>query len=449
MTEPSTHRRPSFATSAATTFGTNALTAVLSFVSVLVVARALGPQGRGEVAFLIAIGLLTSHLAALSLQEAKANFAGAEPHLRPSLATNAVAFTLVLSAVAVVALIALVTVFPAVAGEIDLDLIWIPIVAVPAVILKLYLNFLVQADYAFTVTNVAWLLGPATTATLNVALVAVDRLSVTTAGVAWVAGQALGAATLVWYVSRHAGFGRPDLPLARRTLAFGLKAHSGRVLAIGNYRADQWLVGAIAGSRELGLYSVAMAWADMLFYLSGVLVLVQRPDLVRASAKEAAKRAARVLRVALMLTGPVCLVLVLAAPILCVVTFGEDFRGAVDDLRMLALGGFGIVTLDLVGNALTAQRRPLLTAAATAVAFLVMLTLDLILIPHWGGLGAATAATVGWMAGGLAAGFLFLRAFHQPATELVPRGADIAWLGSRLRGFRSSRRAGSRDEPHE
>ena len=55
-------------------------------------------------------------------------------------------------------------------------------------------------------------------------------------------------------------------------------------MLLGNYRLDQWFVGAIAGSRELGLYSVAVAWAEALWYLPTALASVQRPDLVRAAA---------------------------------------------------------------------------------------------------------------------------------------------------------------------
>src|SRR5215211_2606804 len=183
-------------------------------------------------------------------------------------------------------------------------------------------------------------------------------------------------------------------------------------MALGNYRLDQWLLGAISGTRELGLYSVAVAWAEILFYLPGVLVIVQRPFLVRASAAEAARRASAVFRLAIILSAPSAALVVLLAPLLCVTVFGHDFAGSVDDLRILALGAFGVVGLELLGNALTAQRRPMLTSGALAISFAVTVALDIALIPAHGGAGAALASVLAYTAGGAAVMFMFVRAFR-------------------------------------
>jgi len=410
------------------TYATNLGVAVLSLVNVLVVARALGPAGRGDVAFLIAVALVTGHLVSLSVQESNANLAGSHPELRPGLATNSLLFALSLGLVAAAVVAGLTAAFPRVGGEADRGLLVFALACVPTVLVKLYLGLLVQADYGFAVTNAAWLAGPLTTALANGVLTALGAITVTAAIAAWAVGQALGAGLLCAYVARHAGFGRPDPGLARRSLTFGLKAHVGRLMQVGNYRADQWLLGAISGSRELGLYSIAVAWAELLTYVPGVLVLVQRPDLVRARAREAGRRAARVCRVAFVVSGAAAALLVSAAPLLCVTVFGERFRGSIDDLRVLALGAFGIVALELLTNVLTAQRRPILGSAAFGVAFVLTIALDLALIPAYGGLGAAIATAVAYTGGGIAAALIFARAMGRPLRELVPGAADLSWL---------------------
>ena len=86
-------------------------------------------------------------------------------------------------------------------------------------------------------------------------------LTVTTAMIAWLAGQTLSTVLLAWYQARRLdGFGRPDRALMRRSLTFGTKSHLSHVISLGNWRLDQWFVGGMAGSRELGYYSVAVSW---------------------------------------------------------------------------------------------------------------------------------------------------------------------------------------------
>jgi O-antigen/teichoic acid export membrane protein len=430
-------RRPSLSTSALTTFGTSIAVAVLSLVNVLIVARALGPTGRGNVAFLTTIAYLISQLALLGVEQANVNLASGEPGTRRALATNSIILAVVFGVAAVAAVAGVIAVFPSVGGEADAGLRWLALASVPMLVLETYLLLLVRADYAFHVANAAYMVVPVTAVTVNAIFFALGWISVATAVATWIGGQVLATVVLASYLrKRLAGFGRPDAPLARRAVGFGIKAHWGRVMMLGNYRVDQWLVGAMAGSRELGLYSVAVAWAEALFFLPTAIASVQRPDLVRSSRKEAVRQAATAFRATVLVTVPAIVVMVAAAPLLCVLAFGDEFRGSVDDLRVLTAGAIGIVALKLLGNALTAQRKPTLESAAIAAAFVVTIAVDVALIPRHGGLGAAVASTVAYSVGGVAVAFLFARAFGTRLGVLAPRAGDVAALGRFVRAAR-------------
>jgi O-antigen/teichoic acid export membrane protein len=425
-------RRLTFRANVLLSYGTNLAVAVLALVNILIVARALGATGRGDVAFLSAIVYLTANLAALGIHEANANVGAAEPERRPALATNSLVLALVFSALSDAIVLGLVAIFPAVGGDVDQTLLWVSLATVPILILQLYLQYLIQSDYRFVVTNIAWLLSPIVNVLVNGTFAALGTITVGTAVITNLSGQALTSLVLLWYAARRfSGFGRPDLALARRSLAFGLRSHAGRIMLLGNYRLDQWLLGAISGSRELGLYSVAVSWAEVLFYLPTALASVQRPDLVRAGRRHAARHAAAVFRGAVILTALLAAVLVAAAPILCVTVFGEEFRGSIDDLRILALGGFGIVALKQLGNTLTAQRRPTLASTAIGVGFVSTVVLDVLLIPRYGGVGAALASSLSYTVGGVAVVVIFSRALGISPRELLPRRVDVARL-SRL-----------------
>jgi O-antigen/teichoic acid export membrane protein len=284
--------------------------------------------------------------------------------------------------------------------------------AIPVLVLQVYLLHLALAQYLFAVCNMAWLVPPLLNVAANGVLAAFGVLSVQGAVCVWLVGQALATLVLVWAVIRRlGGFGPPQRPLAREMLVFGTKAHLGRVMLVGNYRVDQWILGAVAGPSALGVYSVAVAWSESLFFLPTAFSSVQRPDLVRATPDEARAQAARSFRQALLLTAVLAVALVALAPFLCVVIFGEDFRASIGPLRILALGAPGIIALKLFGSALTAQRKPLRETAAIGVAFVTILALDAVLIRYHEAVGAAVASSIAYTIGGVAAAAIFVKTF--------------------------------------
>lgn len=430
--------RHSLLRSGLVTFGSNFGGAALSLLNVLVMARALGPVGRGDVAFLTTIAFLVPWMVSLGIDQANVNFAGRERSIGPALASNSLIFAVVLGTIGTGLVALLVVLVPAAGGEGDPALRWLILVSMPMLVAQIFLKQLAVAYYGFIVLNLGYFLPPILNVCVNGGLALFGELTVEAAIITWLAGQAIATLFAIGYVLlRLDGFGRPDPALGRRQLAFGLKAHAGRVMLLGNYRVDQWILGAIAGSRELGLYSIAVAWAETLFFLPNALAAVQRPDLVRAAREVAARQAAVVFRVVMAVTAVMALGIVIAAPLLCTGVFGDSFAGSVDDLRVLVLGGFGIGALKLLGNALTARDRPLLESAAIGVAFVTIIALDFLLIPGLGGLGAAIASTVAYSAGGVAVTVLFVRTLGAPAGDLVPRASDAraakGMIMSRLR----------------
>jgi O-antigen/teichoic acid export membrane protein len=439
-------RRPSLVGSAVMTYGANAAAAVLSLVNVLIVARALGPVGRGDVAFLITVATMTGQLAGFSVQESVANLAGKEPEVRARLAGTGVVLSIVLGWAGALVVAGAVALVPAVGGEVDRTLLWLTLASLPLVIVRVYFSFQLQADYAFVATNAAWVSGPATTALTSAVLGLLGVLTVGIAIGAWIAGQALGVLILAVYQARHAGFGRPDAGLARRALSFGLKLHPTRFMDVATYRGDQWLVGSIAGSRELGVYSVAVAWAEALFYLPGVLALVQRPDLVRAGRERAVALVSQVFRVTVMLAAAAAIVLIVLAPVLCVWIFGDEFEGAVDQLRILALSACGISAVVLLSVAMIAQDRPLAATATGLTTFLAALALSVVLIPLQGGDGAAIARTLAYTLGGAGALLIFKRTLGGAPRDLIPRRTDLAWLSNIRRRRRAAQAEAAGEE---
>ena len=427
-------RPSSFLSRVVLTYGANVGASVLALANVLIVARALEATGRGQIAFLTTIALLTSQLAALGIPEANSTFSGKRPGLVRPLATNSVLAALAVGGIAIGIVAVLIALFPAIGGkDIPSDLRWIALAMIPVLMLGVSLHGLVVAQYGFRARTAAWLVTPVLTVVANGTMFALGELTVGRALVSWCAGQVLATGILAWFIARRlTGFGRPDAALGRRAMAFGVQAHTGRVLYQGNYRADQWMLGSIAGSHALGIYSVAVAWTEALFFLPSALALAQLPDVTRADEREAGRQAAAVFRVATALSVICVIGMVVLAPFLATVVFGDEFAAATGQIRVLALGAFGIAALKILGQTLTAQARPMLETAGVAATFIVVIGLDILLIPGHGGMGASIASLAGYTAGGLCMAAIFGRALGVRARDLVPRRDELAALVRRL-----------------
>lgn len=432
-------RGRSIAAAAAYTYATNLAVAVFSLVNVIIVARYLGPAGRGDVAFLTAIAGVVAYLFTMGVEESNANLAASQAEHRRTLATNSVLLAFPFGLLGACAVALLVYFVPAAAGEASARLWALTLGSLGVIVLGTYLRFFIRADYGFAVTNVAVLATPVLNVVVNGLFALLGILTVGTAVTTWIAGQVLGTLILVWWVARRmGGFGPPSVALMRTTLGFGLKSHLGHVTLLGNYRLDQWILGAVRGSRELGLYSVAVAWAEALSYLPAALAAVQRADLVRATRERAAQLAAVGFRVATSITAVLAVAVIAAAPLLCTVTFGQEFEGSIDDLRVLALGGFGVVALKLFGSALVAQRMPTRSSVALATGLVVTILLDVLLIPPYGGMGAAVASTAAYTVAGTMMATLYAKRLGARASELVPRTSDAAWAVAAYRRVRGA-----------
>jgi Na+-driven multidrug efflux pump len=128
-----------------------------------------------------------------------------------------------------------------------------------------------------------------------------------------------------------------------------------------------------------------------------------------------------------------------------VTLFGEQFQGSVVELRILVIGSVGMLALTVFGNALVAQRRPVLSSVAMGAGFVCTVVLDVLLIPPYAGIGAAVASTIAYSVAGAAMTFFFVRALGGKAAELLPTAAEVSWLfgtarrsiGQLARTFRS------------
>ena len=397
------------------------------FVALVVVARALGPGGRGTIAFIAVTAILSARVTRLGVSDAAIVFAAQRPHLRPSLLTNLVLSVTVAAVVAAAAvsaaLLAVPSWRPSGIGDAELAILALGILA----------SALVDAGYSFvlgcsrfglhaviTVTT-AWLYA------LTVAAVwATLGLTVARAALIWVAVQGVKALVLLWSSARTSGVGRPDWVLLRESIGFGIRAWVGSLSDALNDRVDQILLAFIATEATLGVYAVAVNAWEILLYLPGAAATAVLPSVARADRTLRVEQVLKAFRSVALVTLAGLAVAAFAGPPLLVLVFGAPFEASVGPFLWLLPGALGYVALGIFSSALVGSSSPGRSSFGPLVSLVLGIVLDLVLIPSFGAEGAAVAASAALLAGGATALALYRARTSFALGALVrPRPGDL------------------------
>lgn len=412
------------------------------FVAVLIVARALGPTGRGTVAFITVTALVVAHVAGLGVGEATTVLAAREPSKRPTLLANALVFFLGSSLLA--AAVAFTGLFLSGVGPEGVDAPELVILGggiVACAVGEAGYSFLLGIErlrlLAYITGCLSWIY-----AVVVFVLWAGPGLTVAGAALAWTATEAVRTLILVSVSGRRSRLGQPSGVLLRAEIGFGVRLWLGSLARFLNFRTDQILMGLLASEAALGFYAVAVNASEILLYLpssaaTALLPLIARTDPVRRGSEtlRAFRSVALVSMIGVLLAA-------LVGPVLLPAVFGDAFDESVLPFLWLLPGTLGFAASSVFSNALVGSSSPGLSSFGPVVSLVVGLALDLALIPPFGATGAAAAASAAFLAGGATALVTYRRAspFPWPAL-LVPHRGDLDVLRALAGPFMRPRRS--------
>ncbi|MFG2085734.1 O-antigen ligase family protein [Spirillospora sp. NPDC048824] len=194
------------------------------------------------------------------------------------------------------------------------------------------------------------------------------------------------------------GWGRPDARLGRSIAGYGFRGYVGQLIDLLQLRFDMALLGALAGPKVLGVYTVASKFAELV-QLPGLAVnYVLYPDFAREDKRSAARRTAALILPALGISVLAALPLALIAGTALPWVFGDVFEDAVVPtyIRLAGVVTFGVT--GLIMAYLYGVGRPGAASTGQGIGLLVVVVLGIVLIPAHGAGGAAVATSVSFIA---------------------------------------------------
>jgi O-antigen/teichoic acid export membrane protein len=397
------------------------------FVGLLLIARALGPSGRGTVAFITVTSLLLAWIARFGVGEATVVFAAQRPRARPILLTNILVFAAtagsVSAALACGTLVLAPSVRPPGLGSAELAALALSVLA--AALADAGYKFVAGCSrfrlHALVTTTTSW------TYAVAIAVVwAAFGLTAARAALAWAAVHGLRALVLFSASALDVGLRRPGLSLLRDSMRFGLRAWVGTLADDLNFRVDQIILAVIASETALGIYAVAVNTYEVLLYLPGAAATALVPLIAGSPRGMRAERTLHAFRSIAVVTAASAVVAAFLGPGLLPIAFGSRFEDSVVPFLWLLPGVLGALLLAIFTSALVASSAPGLSSLGPLASLFVGLALDFALIPPFGASGAAAAASAAFLAGGVTALLAYrTRESFRWRALVVPRRGDL------------------------
>ena len=421
----------------------------LGIASSVIVARALGPEGKGEYALVVLIAVLLQTTGSMGLDQAASyQVARGKEHARRLAATLALASGAL--GIALCGLHWVLTQIPwyihylATAG-VEPALVWIVVAILPATLAGQSLTASLLGLERYGVYNAASLTTPLTS--LLLLLVFVPGMDL---GVAGAVGAVAGASVVTLLValllvmrsappaptgSRSPGFGE--------AFSFGWRAHIANLAWFLHYRLDMFLVGYMVGPVGLGFYSTAVGLVEKLYMVPSVIGTLVFPRVAADSREregtgnDPVSVTPRAARQSLWLTLAMSVGLAAVAYPLIWALYGSDFLPSVIPLWILLPGVVSLSLGRVLSADLNGRGKPGVVARMNGGMAVLNLALNLWWIPLWGIEGAALATSVSYTAAVILLGFAYRRESGESwGAILAFGGADLDDLFRALRALR-------------
>lgn len=263
----------------------------------------------------------------------------------------------------------------------------------------------------------------------GVALIALSLdLTVHAAAGVWLASIAIGAALTVYFLSQHVTV-RPGLNLKalRAQASFGARGQAGWILQALNHRLDVFLIGYFVGTAGVGTYLVGVNLAELTWWVPIALGTVLFAKVAAMDQGDNFATSAAACRRTLVVTLAASAGLIVLARPLIPVVYGSEFRESATVFLILLPSGLMYTVHKCLGSSLAANGMPQATLFAGMISLPATIGVNLLLVPKWGIEGAAVASDVAYFINAAAVLFIFLRVSKMSARQaLVFNASDWA-----------------------
>jgi len=385
------------------TFLTSSVIFILAMASSIILARALGPEGRGIATLTLMIPPLLVMFGTFGTEVSNVYFAGNKKFKLDDIVSNSIALTILIS-IFLFSIFYIVYRTPFFQNYMSSNMIsplflWIAIASLPFNLLFIFLKNILLGKEHIGKMNLLGFYQAFIQLLLVLLFVVVLKLNVLGAVLCFLIGSFICSIISLYYVSKISDIRlKLNFKLANSSLRYGGKAYIGNLAQFLNYRLDIFLVAYFLNPAAVGFYGIAVGLAEKLWMVPGSIGTVLFPRVSSINTKEANKLTPIVARHTFFSVLVLAIILFIFSKHLIVLLFGKTYLPSVKPLLILLPGVVALSISKILTSDLAGRGKPQFGMVASCISLPINICLNIILIPKWGISGAAFASTIAYWA---------------------------------------------------
>lgn len=418
------------------TFSSMVIRLSLNLLIGIIIARALGPNGKGLLAVIVMIGTTIINLGNLGIGKFNTFAISNKSVKEKDIISNSFWLGLIISLVSFFVVLVLAFNLPIFFRNIPRSYLLIYLVSLPFIFWANFFDGILIGEQKFRLYNIFSVITQSISLIGVILLLLVFRLNVFYVVVWYALINVIDALLPMRSVlSRHGLSFKIDANVFKKSLDYGLRIFLTGIFSLLILRIDLYMVNFFKGMAESGLYSLASTFGNIFFYLPSSITTVMFPkiNIENKSKKESVARYSRIsfLSVSVLALGTL---LFIKYPI--GLLYGREFLSAVQPILLLLPGLIALSVSNVLGLYFLSTKYPFKLTISWFLATILNALLNFIYIPQYGMIAAAITSTISYL---LVFGFHYYF-FHKETKMsfydiLVPRKEEISSIIERIMKF--------------
>jgi len=418
------------------TFGTRIIVLFLSLLIGIIIARTLGPSGKGLLAIIAMIGTVVFHLGNLGIGTFNAYAISNESVPKKDIIGNSFWTGLIIGIIGFAIISVLALNFPIFFRNISRSYLLLYLISLPFIFWSNFFYAILTGEQNFRKFNIFSIIAQAINLIGVILLLLVFKLDIFYVLIWYVLVNIISALLPMGYIFLRDGlYLNWNLKIFKKSLNYGFKICLTGIFAFLILRVDLYMVNFFKGVTEAGFYSLVSSFGDIFFILPFSIATVIFPK-INVEDKSKKKSIAKYSRISLFLVFLMAIgALLFIRPVIGLL-FGEEFLVSARPIILLLPGLIAWSVAGILGQYFFSIGYPFKLAICWFLAAVLNIILNFIYIPQYGMAAAAFSSTITYV---LALGFHYY--FFNKETGLgvydvfVPRKAEIKSIFDRISGF--------------